>query len=57
MLQAFYLDVAYVYNCFSSVFAFVSDVCFECFSCFIRMLQLFYLDVSKVDRSVMHVAI
>jgi hypothetical protein len=66
-----YLDVVYFYTyvasvlsgcciclqLFLSVFAFVSDTCFECFSCFVRMLQLFYLDVSKVDRSVVHVAI
>jgi hypothetical protein len=38
MLQVFYLDVAYVCNCFSSVFyvcfACVLGACFECFSCF-----------------------
>jgi hypothetical protein len=51
MLQAFYLDVAYVCNCFSCV----SGACFECFNCFVRMLQLFHLDFSKVDRDVIHV--
>ena len=50
MLQVFYLDIAYVCNCFSCVFACVSGACFECFNYFVRMLQLFYLDVSKVDR-------
>jgi hypothetical protein len=47
MLQVFFLDVAYVFNCFSCVFTCVSDTCFECFNCFVRML---HLDVSKVDR-------
>jgi hypothetical protein len=31
------------------VFSCVSNVCFECFSCFVRMLQFFNLDVSKID--------
>ena len=50
MLQVFYLDVAYVCNCFSSVLhvfqTHVSNV----------RLQLFYLDVSKVDQGVVHIA-
>jgi hypothetical protein len=30
----------------------VVSICFECFMCFIRMLQVFYLDVAKVDVNV-----
>ena len=37
------------FKCFSCVFASISDACFECFGCFIRILQVFYLDV-KIDR-------
>ena len=65
-----YLDVAYVSciccKCFIwmlcmftmvssvfSVFASASDACFKCFRC---MLQVFYIDVAKVDRNVAHVA-
>jgi hypothetical protein len=33
MLQVFYLDVAYVLQWFSSVFAGVLDACFKCFIC------------------------
>jgi hypothetical protein len=50
ILQVFYMDVAYVCNCFSCVFESVSDVCFECSSYFVRMLQMFHLDVLKVGR-------
>jgi hypothetical protein len=42
MLQVFQTYVSYM---FSSV----SDVCCKCFSYFGRMLQVFYLDVVKVD--------
>ena len=49
-LQVFYLDVAYVCNYFSSVLhvfqTHVSNV----------RLQLFHLDVSKVDQGVVHIA-
>ena len=41
---------------FSSVFTSVSDVCFKCFSYFGHMLQVFHLDVSKVDWDAPHVA-
>ena len=47
MLQVFYLDVAYVLQCFSGGFASVSDTCLKCFIC---MLQVLHLDVSNVDR-------
>jgi hypothetical protein len=41
-LQVFYLDVAYV-------FASVTDVCSKFLAVFVRILQVFHLDVSKVD--------
>jgi hypothetical protein len=36
--------------------AYVASVCFKCFRCFICMLQVFYVDVAKVDRDVAYVA-
>ena len=35
--------------------AHVAGVCFKCFRCFTGMLQVFYIDVAKVDRDVAHV--
>jgi hypothetical protein len=35
---------------------YVASVCFKCFRCVIRMLQVFHLDVTKVDRDVTYVA-
>jgi hypothetical protein len=35
----------------------VASVCFKCFSFFIGMLQVFHMDVEKVDRDVAYVAI
>jgi hypothetical protein len=52
-LQVFHLDVTYVFThmkCFRVFFASVSYACFECFSYFVCILQVFHLDVSKVDR-------
>ena len=46
------LDVACVCNgfqVFSGVFTTVSDVCCKCFNCFERMLQVFHVDIAKVD--------
>jgi hypothetical protein len=34
----------------------VASVCFECFKRFRGMLQVFYMDVAKVDRNVLYVA-
>jgi hypothetical protein len=34
-----------LFRCFASV----SDICYKCFSCFGHMLQVFYVDVTKVD--------
>jgi hypothetical protein len=40
----FQTDVAYVVN------GYVASVCSKCFICFRRLLQLFHLSVTKVDR-------
>jgi hypothetical protein len=45
------------FKCFPCVFASVSDACFEYFNYFVRMLQVFHLDILKVDQSVVHVAV
>jgi hypothetical protein len=53
MLQVFYLDVVYVLQWFQVMFRYfasVSDLYFKCFIVFRRMLQLLYIDVSKLDR-------
>jgi hypothetical protein len=34
----------------------VASIYFKCFKCFRGMLQIFYIDVAKVDRDVAHVA-
>ena len=34
----------------------VASVCFKCFRCFICMLQVFHVDVAKVDRDITYVA-
>ena len=39
----------HVVSSFLWCFASVSDVCCKCFNCFGRMLQMFSLDVAKVD--------
>jgi hypothetical protein len=36
--------------------ALVASVCFKCFRRFRGTLQVFYIDVAKVDRDVAHVA-
>jgi hypothetical protein len=54
MSQAFYLDVAYVLQLFSSVFSGVfASVSYACFKCCIRLqtyVASVYLNVSKVNR-------
>jgi hypothetical protein len=56
MLQLFYLDVCiclqWLHMCFQVFFCFasISDVCCKCFICFGCMLQVFHLNVTKVDR-------
>ena len=35
---------------------YVSSVCSICFNCFIRILQVFHLDVAKVDQNVAYAA-
>ena len=37
--------------------AHVASICFKCFRCFRDTLQLFHMDVAKVDRDVAYVAI
>jgi hypothetical protein len=34
----------------------VANVCFKCFRCFRGMLQVFHMDLSKLDRDVSYVA-
>jgi hypothetical protein len=48
-VQVFHLDVAYVLQCLHTCFPRVLDVCCKCFNCFGRMLQMFPLNVAKVD--------
>jgi hypothetical protein len=54
ILQVFYLDIAYAcigFQVFFWCIASVSDVCCKCLlTCFERMLQVFHLDATKVDR-------
>ena len=53
--KCFFLDVAKVYidvACVCWLYTHVSSVYFKCFICFRRMLQVFYLDVTKVDLNV-----
>ena len=57
MLQVFYLDVAYVLQWLQTCFPGVSDVCCKRFNCFENMLQVFHLDVAKVDLGVPYVAV
>jgi hypothetical protein len=63
MLQVFHLvskvdlDVAYVcygFQVFSDIFTSVSNVCCKCFSYFGLMLQVFHLNIKKVNL-VLHV--
>jgi hypothetical protein len=49
MLQCFAM-ATYMLSSFFWCFASVSDVCWKSFSCFRRMLQVFHLNVAKVDR-------
>jgi hypothetical protein len=35
--------------------AYVAIVCFKCFNCFEGMLQVLYIDITKVDVDVAHV--
>ena len=54
----FYLDVAYAFQVFFHVFLLVfSYACFKCFKYFSGMLQGFHMDIAKVDRDVIYVAI
>ena len=54
--SAFHLDVTmfvmdkHVFSSFFWCFASVLDICCRCFSYFRRMLQMFHLNIAKVDR-------
>jgi hypothetical protein len=54
MLHVFYLDIAYIlqwpFQALLGVFTSVLDVCCKCFNYFERMLQIFHLGVSKINR-------
>jgi hypothetical protein len=45
MLQVF-IQMLHV---FDTCFPYVSDVCCKCFNCFGHMLQIFFLNIAKVD--------
>jgi len=49
MFLLFHLDVVYILQWLHMCFSGVSDVRCKCFSCFGRMLQMFHLDVAKID--------
>jgi hypothetical protein len=49
----FYIDLAKVVRDVAHVaMVFFSSVCHKCFICFRRMLQVFHLNVAKVDLDV-----
>jgi hypothetical protein len=53
MFQVFHIDVAYVAM---TIIMYVSSVYFKCFSCFRLMLQVFYLNITKIDLDIIYVA-
>jgi hypothetical protein len=64
MFEVFHLFQMYVTNVSSGCFksrpgvayvAMAIHTCFKCFICFRRMLEVFYLDVSKLDLGEAHV--
>jgi hypothetical protein len=40
----------------ATIKAHVTSLCLKCLRCFIGMLQVFHMDVAKLDRYVAHVA-
>jgi hypothetical protein len=46
-----------VFSSISSIFRHVASLCFECFSYFRCMFQVFHMDVVKVDRDVTYVTV
>jgi energy-coupling factor transporter transmembrane protein EcfT len=55
MLHMFHLDVAkvdMVLHILRWLYIYVASVCFKCFNCFKRMLQVFYLDVAYVAMTI-----
>jgi hypothetical protein len=57
MLQVFYLDIADVLQWLQMCSPVILYVCCKCFNCFGHMLQVFHLDVAKVDLKVAHVTL
>jgi hypothetical protein len=57
MLQVFYLDIAHVLQWLQMCSPGVSYVCCKCFNCFGHMLQVFHLDITKVNLRVAHVTL
>jgi hypothetical protein len=53
----FHLNVCNGYTCGFQVFPGVSHVCCQYFNCFGRMVQMFPLDVVKVDMGVAYIAL
>jgi hypothetical protein len=41
--------------CVAMVYTYVSIVCSNCFICLRRMLQVFHLDIAKVDLNVAYI--
>jgi hypothetical protein len=49
MLQVFHLNAVDVLQWLLDVFASVSDICCMCFICFEHILQVFHLNITKID--------
>jgi hypothetical protein len=52
VLSGYYIYLQWIFSRVSKCFASVSNTYCNCFSCFVRILQVFYLNASKVDRDV-----
>jgi hypothetical protein len=44
-------------TCCNGLYTYVSSVCSKCFVCFRRILQVFYLDIAKLDWDVAYIYI
>jgi hypothetical protein len=56
ILSGRYICLQWFFSRVSKCFVSVLGACCNCFSCFVRMLQMFYLNVSKVNQDIAHVA-
>jgi len=54
VLSGCYICLQWVFSRVFKCFACVSNTYWKCFSYFIRMLQVFYPNISKIDRDVEH---